>query len=165
MGPNLPVPWWPLRKRYICAKVRVSRPMYHWENFNEWIYHIGILVKSLFVPIVCRINPFQVQVQVQKYISQFCCGLLTVLLDPSDMIAPVPMMMITTVQSMRINSNTPQQNMNCVGNIWHHYAIGFLVFDVLQGGMLYPVNTRDRMNSLRNYYIRSRIIMRIFCCS
>ena len=68
MGPNLPVPWWPLRKRYICTKVRVSRPMSHWENFNEWIYHIGILVKSLFVPIVCRINPFQVQVQVQQFV-------------------------------------------------------------------------------------------------
>ena len=45
MGPNLPVTWWPSRKRYICTKVRVSRPMYHCENFNKWIYHIGILAK------------------------------------------------------------------------------------------------------------------------
>ena len=71
MGPNLPVPWWPLRKRYICTTVWVSRPMYHWENFNEWIYHIGILCKSFYVPIVCRINIFQVHVQLEANVNHF----------------------------------------------------------------------------------------------
>ena len=55
-GLVFPVSWGPLHKPYICTNVRVSGPMYYLENFNEWIYHIGILVQSLFVPIVCWIN-------------------------------------------------------------------------------------------------------------
>ena len=65
-SPNLHVPvhWCPLRKRYISTKVRVSRTICRWENVNEWIYHIGILDKSLLVPIMCRMIFFQVQVHV-----------------------------------------------------------------------------------------------------
>ena len=42
--------------------------MYHCENFNEWIYHIGIPVKSLFVPIVSN-KSFSSQVKKLKYDS------------------------------------------------------------------------------------------------
>ena len=62
--------------------------MYHWEIFNEWIYHIGILVKSLFVPIVCRINPFQVQVQVQVLEKECFDVILNSVLVQGPMVSP-----------------------------------------------------------------------------
>ena len=76
------------------TKVRVSRPMYHWENFNELIYHIRTLVKSLFVPIVCRINPFQVQVQVSSLSIMallIYCHILSLLTSFTGTVSETPM--------------------------------------------------------------------------